>query len=256
MAYSQAEFAKELKGLGVNVSRETMARLEVYGGLLVKWQAKINLVGPATLPDLWRRHFLDSAQLVPLLAGTESGIQPPPQPSPKLGGGGSEGGGAGPNPLHPQGGGLGRGQPRLGDGVLVDLGSGAGFPGLVLAMLTDWQVHLIDSDQRKCAFLRQVALETGILDRVTIHAQRFEAVKPFPAGIVTARACAPLSDLLSYAAPFIGDSGRCLFLKGKGVEEELTAAEPHWKMAVERRPSLSDPAASILILDQLQRRKR
>ncbi len=212
MAYSQAEFAKELKGLGVNVSRETMARLEAYAALLVKWQAKINLVGPATLPDLWRRHFLDSAQLLRLL----------PKES----------------------------------GRLVDLGSGAGFPGLVLAMLTDWQVHLIDSDQRKCAFLRQVALETGILDRVTIHAQRFEAVKPFPAGIVTARACAPLSDLLSYAAPFIGDSGRCLFLKGKGVEEELTAAEPHWKMAVERRPSLSDPAASILILDQLQRRKR
>ncbi len=211
MAYSQAEFAKELKGLGVNVSRETMARLETYAALLVKWQAKINLVGPATLPDLWRRHFLDSAQLLPLL----------PKES----------------------------------GQLVDLGSGAGFPGLVLAMLTDWQVHLIDSDQRKCAFLRQVALETGILDRVSIHAQRFEAVTPFPAGIVTARACAPLSDLLSYAAPFIGDSGRCLFLKGKGVEEELTAAEPHWKMAVERRPSLSDPAASILILDQLQRRK-
>jgi 16S rRNA (guanine527-N7)-methyltransferase len=137
----------------------------------------------------------------------------------------------------------------------VDLGSGAGFPGLVLAMLTDWQVHLIDSDQRKCAFLRQVALETGILDRVTIHAQRFEAVTPFPAEIVTARACAPLDDLLGYAAPFIGQSGRCVFLKGKGVEEELTAAETHWTMRLERRPSLSEPAASILVIDNLQRRK-
>jgi 16S rRNA (guanine527-N7)-methyltransferase len=142
-----------------------------------------------------------------------------------------------------------------GSGTLVDLGSGAGFPGLVLAILTDWAVHLIDSDQRKCAFLRQVALEAKILDRVTIHAQRFEALKPFPADIVTARACAPLDDLLGYAAPFIGESGRCLFLKGKGVEEELTAAERHWKMRVERRPSLSEPAASILAIDQLQRRK-
>ena len=254
MAYSQAEFTKELKGLGVNVSRETMARLEAYAALLVKWQAKINLVGPATLPDLWRRHFLDSAQLAPLLAPRERGIQPPPQPSPKLGGGGGEVVGAG-NSLHPQGGGLGRGQPRLGGGVLVDLGSGAGFPGLVLAILTNWTVHLIDSDQRKCAFLRQVALETGILDRVTIHPQRFEAVKPFPADIVTARACAPLDNLLGYAAPFIGESGRCLFLKGKGVEEELTAAETRWTMRLERRPSLSEPAASILIIDQLQRRK-
>lgn len=247
----QAEFVKELKGLGVNVSRETMARLETYASLLVKWQAKINLVGPATLPDLWRRHFLDSAQLAPLLSPLhpeggglgrgparslhgegESGIQPPPQPSPKLGGGGLE------------------------SGVLVDLGSGAGFPGLVLAMLTDWQVHLIDSDQRKCAFLRQVALETGILDRVTIHPQRFEAVKPFPAEIVTARACAALDDLLGYAAAFIGESGRCLFLKGKGVEEELTTAQAHWTMRVERRASLSEPAATILVIDQLQRRKR
>ena len=142
-----------------------------------------------------------------------------------------------------------------GGGVLVDLGSGAGFPGLVLAILTDWRVHLIDSDQRKCAFLRQVALETGTLDRVTIHAQRFEAVAPFPADVVTARACAALDDLLGYAAPFIGESGRCLFLKGKGVEEELTAAQAHWTMRLERRPSLSEPAATILVIDHLKRRK-
>ena len=227
MGFGQAEFVKELKDLGVNVSRETMARLEAYAALLVKWQAKINLVGPATLPDLWRRHFLDSAQLVPLL-----------------------------DPFHADGGDPGTGQPSLGKGVLADLGSGAGFPGLVLAILTDWQVHLIDSDQRKCAFLHQVALEAEILDRVTIHAHRFEAVTPFPAEIVTARACAPLADLLGYAAPFIGESGRCLFLKGKGVEEELTAAQAHWTMRLERRASLSEPTATILSIDQLQRRKR
>lgn len=143
-----------------------------------------------------------------------------------------------------------------GSGKLVDLGSGAGFPGLVLAILTDWRVHLIDSDQRKCAFLRQVALEAGILDRVTIHAQRFEAVAPFPADVVTARACAPLDDLLGYAAPFLGESGRCVFLKGKGVEEELTGAQAHWTMRLERRESLSDPAGTVLVIDQLQRRKR
>src|SRR6185503_10744684 len=103
MAYSQAEFAKELKGLGVNVSRETMTRLEVFAALLVKWQAKINLVGPATLPDLWRRHFLDSAQLIISLpraggglgrgrslssAQSTEGTTPTPT-LPQLGGGGS-----------------------------------------------------------------------------------------------------------------------------------------------------------------------
>ena len=254
MADPQAEFVKELNKLGVDVSRETLSRLEAYAALLVKWQAKINLVGPATLPDLWRRHFLDSAQLLPFLgenslprAGGGSGRgrlgvssdngasgQPPPQPSPKLGGGGNSSGGS----------------------VLVDLGSGAGFPGLVLAIMTDWRVHLIDSDQRKCAFLRQVALETGVNDRVAIHAQRFEAVAAYKADVVTARACAPLDPLLGYALPFLGENGRCLLLKGERVEEELTEAESHWTMRVERRPSVTDRAGAILMIDHIQRRKR
>src|SRR5262245_47971062 len=134
MAYGRSEFASELKALDINVPRGTLDRLEIYAGLLNKWQAKINLVGPATLPDLWRSHFLDSAQLLPMLsnslpraggglgrgrglgsAGEQgAGGQPPPQPSPKLGGGGS---------------------PSGESGVLADLGSGAGFPGLVLAIL-------------------------------------------------------------------------------------------------------------------------
>ena len=275
MADRQAEFVKQLNGLGVNVSRETMARLETYAALLEKWQAKINLVGPATLPDLWRRHFLDSAQLAPLLGG----LLPPLRG--KVGKGGDAGSDVSSEiedagralrraPPHPASAKLaslakpaqpsparGEGEFAMeGSGTLVDLGSGAGFPGLVLAILTDWRVHLIDSDQRKCAFLRQVALEAGILDRVTIHAQRFEAVAPFPADVVTARACAPLDDLLGYAAPFLGESGRCVFLKGKGVEEELTGAQAHWTMRLERRESLSDPAGTVLVIDQLQRRKR
>lgn len=212
MAFGQPEFVKELNRLGIDVSRETLARLETYASLLVKWQAKINLVGPATLPDLWRRHFLDSAQLLPLL---------PPAP-----------------------------------GVLVDLGSGAGFPGLVLAIMSEWRVHLVDSDQRKCAFLRQVALDTGVNTRVAIHAQRFEAVAGYKAEIVTARACAPLAALLGYALPFLGENGRCLFLKGAQAEEELTAAEADWNMQVERRPSLTDPAGTIFVIEQLKRRKR
>jgi 16S rRNA (guanine527-N7)-methyltransferase len=212
MAFGQPEFVSELKALGINVSRETLQRLEIYAALLVKWQAKINLVGPATLPDLWHRHFLDSAQLLPLLPPTS--------------------------------------------GVLVDLGSGAGFPGLVLAATTDCRVHLLDSDQRKCAFLRQVALDCGIVDRVTIHTKRIEQVTRIAADVVTARACAPLGELLELAEPFIGEKGTGLFLKGAQAEEELTQAQRHWTMRLDRRESISDPAGVILIVRHLQRKSQ
>ena len=208
MAPGRSEFLNSLSRLGINVSRETLRRLEIYAALLTKWQGKINLVGPATLPDLWTRHFLDSAQIIPLLPG----------------------------------------EP----GVLVDLGSGAGFPGLVLAIMTDWQVHLIDSDQRKCAFLRQVALDCDL--RVRIHAKRIEQVTGLAADVVTARACAPLDTLLDLAAPFVGASGTCLFLKGAQAEEELTAAERRWMMRVARRASVTDPAGSLLVIADLKRK--
>jgi len=212
MPLGRSEFASELKALGINVSRETLQRLETYAGLLVKWQAKINLVGPATLPDLWRRHFLDSAQLLPLLPAAA--------------------------------------------GTLVDLGSGAGFPGLVLAVMTEWRVHLLDSDQRKCAFLRQVALDCGVVDRVTIHPKRIEQVTGIAADVVTARACAPLGELLDLAEPFIGEKGTGVFLKGAQAEEELTQAQRRWTMRLDRRDSISDPAGKLLIVSQLKRKSQ
>jgi 16S rRNA (guanine527-N7)-methyltransferase len=244
MAFGRSEFASELKALGINVSRETLQRLEIYAGLLVKWQAKVNLVGPATLPDLWRRHFLDSAQLLPLfspLPQTGGGLgrgKPPHSPQvPSL---------ASPTPTT---------RPQVGGGdILVDLGSGAGFPGLVLAIMTDWRVHLLDSDQRKCAFLRQVALDCGVLDRVAIHPKRIEQVTGIAADAVTARACAPLGELLALAEPFIGEKGTGLFLKGAQVEEELTQAQRHWTMRLDRRESISDPAGKILIVSHLIRK--
>ncbi|WP_119302510.1 16S rRNA (guanine(527)-N(7))-methyltransferase RsmG [Dongia deserti] len=224
MAYGPSEFAKDLNALDINVPRGTLDRLETYAALLTKWQAKINLVGPATLPDLWRRHFLDSAQLVLLLNCL-----------PQARGGKSSVWGA---------------------GTLVDLGSGAGFPGLVLAIMTNWRVHLIDSDQRKCAFLRQAALDCGMLDRVTIHANRIEQVTGIAADVVTARACAPLDELLGLAAPVVGEGGSCVFLKGAQAEEELTQAERHWTMRVEKRGSVSDPAGTILVITELRRKSQ
>ena len=138
----------------------------------------------------------------------------------------------------------------------MDLGSGAGFPGLVLAIMTGWRVHLLDSDQRKCAFLRQVALDCGVLDRVTIQARRIEQVTGIAADVVTARACAPLAELLDLAEPFIGEKGTGLLLKGGQAEEELTQAQRHWTMRLDRRESISDPAGVILIVRNLNRKSQ
>ncbi len=194
------EFATTL-----GVSRETLERLTAYAELLVKWQARINLVGPDTLPELWRRHFLDSAQLFRLIPA---------------------------------------GAKRL-----VDLGSGAGFPGLVLAVMGAPDVHLVESDARKCAFLREAARITGTT--VTVVNRRIEQAPPLGADVVTARALAPLSRLLDWARPHLGEGAVCLFLKGRSCEDELTRASKDWNITLDRVPSLSDPSGIILYLKEV-----
>jgi 16S rRNA (guanine527-N7)-methyltransferase len=188
-----------------NVSRETLNRLQIYADLLTKWNARINLVGPTTLPDLWRRHLLDSAQLVPMLPD--------------------------------------------GTRTIVDLGSGAGLPGFVLAALTQDRgitVHLIEADSRKCVFLREAARLTGV--SVEVHPTRFEATPPMLADVVTARALAPLPALLSHAKRFLAPGGTCLFLKGSQSTTELREAGRAWTIRVTERPSASDPSGVILII--------
>ncbi|WP_207455709.1 16S rRNA (guanine(527)-N(7))-methyltransferase RsmG [Azospirillum sp. SYSU D00513] len=135
--------------------------------------------------------------------------------------------------------------------VLVDLGSGAGFPGLVLAILGVPEVHLIESDSRKAAFLREAAREAGV--KVTVHNKRIEAVPAFPADVVSARALAPLKDLLAWAHPFIGDRGHGLFPKGQTVEDELTDSTPHWRFTAERFDSRTDSTGTILRVRGLDR---
>ena len=192
------------------VSRETTARLEIYSSILIEWSTRINLVSQTTLDDLWRRHFLDLAQLLQIL-------------------------------------------PRNAQS-LVDLGSGAGFPGLVLAILGVPGVELVESDARKCAFLREAARITGT--PITIHNRRIEAVPPHAVDVVTARGCAPLDRLLPLAERFIGPHTTCLFLKGAQAAEELTAAGKAWTMAVTRHPSRTDPSGVILSLQQVAREPR
>jgi 16S rRNA (guanine527-N7)-methyltransferase len=136
---------------------------------------------------------------------------------------------------------------------LVDLGSGAGIPGLILAILGVPAVHLVESDQRKCAFLREAARQCGVTGAVTIHPRRIEAMPPLTADVVTARALAPLPVLLDNAARFTAPHTICLFLKGKQAEAELTEAHNHWTMTATTLPSVTDPGGVILRLEHLAR---
>jgi 16S rRNA (guanine527-N7)-methyltransferase len=194
----------------VPVSRETLARLESYAELLTQWSARINLVGPATLADVWRRHILDSAQLHRLIPSSARS--------------------------------------------LIDLGSGAGLPGLVLAILGVPGVELVEADSRKAAFLREAARVAGA--EVTIRPCRIQAVPPHPVDIATARACAPLDRLLDLAAPFLAPHTVCVFPKGERFNEELTLARKGWTMNVTVEQSLSDRRGVVLRLQQVAREPR
>lgn len=191
----------------INVSRETLERLALYLDFLKHWQKAINLVGPKTLADPWRRHLLDCAQLINHL------------------------------PRH--------------HGAIVDLGSGAGLPGLILGILGCSNVHLVESDQRKATFMKEVARKLEL--DVTIHVQRIEALQLTAPDVLTARALAPLPRLLDLAAPLLGPDTVCLFLKGRHGKDELTEAGKSWMMGAQFYPSLSDPSASVLKLWEIQR---
>jgi 16S rRNA (guanine527-N7)-methyltransferase len=137
---------------------------------------------------------------------------------------------------------------------LIDLGSGAGFPGLVMAVLGVPGVELVEADTRKAAFLREAARITEA--EVTIRPCRIQAVPPHPADVVTARACAPLDRLLDLAEPFLMPGTICLFPKGERFAEELTLARKGWTMSVSVEHSLSDRRGVILRLQQVVREPR
>ena len=200
----------------VSVSRETEARLDRFVELLMEWQAKTNLVAPSTLPHIWTRHVADSLQLLALA------------PSAK---------------------------------IWVDLGSGGGFPGVVLgcalAETPGAQVHLIERNTRKAAFLREalrVASAPGL-----VHAARIEDTVdsiPSPIDCVTARALAPLHQLLSFAEPLVRRGAKAFFLKGQDVEAELTEATKYWNIVPRLHPSLTGGQGCILELDRIERHHR
>ena len=193
-----------------NVSRETLDRLQAFADLLAERQKVQNLVSSNSLEDLWRRHMLDSGQLVDLLPG------------------GAE--------------------------VLVDIGSGAGFPGMVLAIVPGIPAVLVESNSRKAQFLRDVATQIGA--SVTVINARIEdaggeSVEK-PVDILIARALAPLSKLCEMADSLAART--CLFMKGARWQEELTEARKRWKIDVETIESRTSPDSRILRITRLKRR--
>jgi len=133
----------------------------------------------------------------------------------------------------------------------ADFGSGAGFPGLILSIATGIPFELIEADHRKASFLREAARATQA--PATIHARRIEAVQIAPVQLVTARALAPLSALLSFASPLLQAGGICLFPKGGTVQREIQEASRAWTMRIEQHISRTDPSGVILRISEVMR---
>jgi 16S rRNA (guanine(527)-N(7))-methyltransferase RsmG len=139
------------------------------------------------------------------------------------------------------------------EGAIADLGSGGGLPGIVTAAaMPDRDVHLVESDRRKCAFLIEVAGRLK-LSRVAVHAQRIEQASLPPVAALTARALAPLDALLGFAERFLAPGGVAILPKGRTAEQELTNAAAHWHFRTERFESRTDPEATILRLSEIRR---
>jgi 16S rRNA (guanine527-N7)-methyltransferase len=198
----------------VPVSRETEERLDRFVALLEEWQAKMNLVAPSTLPNLWTRHIADSLQLLPLAPSART---------------------------------------------WMDLGSGGGFPGVVLACalaeMPGATIHLVERNTKKAAFLREALRVTAAPGFV--HLSNIEVIVDRFAGridCVTARALAPLHQLIGFAEPLVTKGAKALFLKGQDVEVELTEATKYWNIESRLHASRTGGHGWIVELDHVERR--
>ena len=141
------------------------------------------------------------------------------------------------------------------DGNIIDFGSGAGFPGLILAMMGNKKIHLVESDQKKCTFLREVSMlsETN----VTVHHNRIEDLEYFDVELITARALAPLNKLIDYAEAFTKNSStnqklpKLLFLKGKSYKKEISELGKRISFSIEEFESITDKFGKILYINKI-----
>tara|TARA_B110000977_G_scaffold80851_1_gene108176 strand:+ start:135 stop:746 length:612 start_codon:yes stop_codon:yes gene_type:complete len=194
-----------------NVSRETIERLREFEQLALKWTKKINLVSAGDASQIWERHIVDSVQIYDLA-------------------------------------------PSEGD--WLDIGSGGGFPGIVAAIIAkermpDRSFTLVDSDQRKCAFLRTANRELGL--NVKVLAERVEKMLPAGAQVLSARALDDLNSLLDHADRHLSKAGVSLFPKGSQWEREDEEARKHWSYNLEVIKSETNPEATILKIKELKR---
>lgn len=188
----------------LDVSRETFAKLGVFDDLLNKWNPRINLVSRKSLPDVWTRHISDSLQVYKCIEA---------------------------------------------QGHWVDLGSGGGFPGVIVAIVAsvenpDLRVTLVESDQRKSAFLRAVLRETGSVG--TVITDRIENVDPLEADVLSARALADLAKLLDFSQRHLKPAGIALFPKGITWKKEIEHAKQEWNFDFEAVKSVTEPSAVVL----------
>ena len=200
-----------IEEIGVSVSRETFQHLETFGELTAKWTAKINLIAKSTVPDIWNRHIIDSAQVFQYAD----------------------------NPKH-----------------WVDIGSGGGFPGIVTAIIAkelspDTKFTLIESDARKCTFLRTAIRELGL--NAYVVPQRIEKAAPQGADIVSARALASIEDLLPMIEMHLHPEGQALLMKGRTYAEELNAVRGNWDFDLDEYTSITEPDSRILSLKRIAR---
>ena len=197
----------------IGVAEPTVAALTAYVLTLEKWRQRINLIGPASLEDVWRRHVLDAAQIWPQIDQTDARI--------------------------------------------LDLGSGAGLPGLVLSILGAEDVTLVDSDQRKAVFLREAARAAGV--KPLVIADRFDAALADRAGqygIVTARAVASVEKLAPIIVKALRPGGYALLHKGAQAEKELTEAEKSWTLQYALTPSITGGGGQIVKIWDIARHDR
>ena len=197
--------------LKTDVSRETFERLEAYVALIEKWNPKINLVSKSSLPEIWDRHIWDSAQIFDI---------------------------------------------SVEGSVWADFGSGGGLPGIVLAIFAkerrpDMQFHLVESDQRKCAFLRNAVREIGL--NVKVHAERIEVLDPIGASVISARALTDLNGLLEFVERHSAKNGVAILPKGETWEKEILQAQEKWSFEYEEITSKTNNNAAILKIKEFAR---
>ena len=197
---------------GIDVSRETIVRLEALGALISKWTQSINLIAKGSVSDIWDRHIEDSAQLFAYA-------------------------------------------PKDWE-TWTDIGSGGGLPALVIAVIDPDRrpLTLIESDQRKCLFLNTARRELDL--NITVITGRIEAQHIELADIISARALAPLTDLLGFSERLLKPDGTALFPKGEKYQEELDRAAIDWHFDVNTHPSTTHVDAKVLEISRIQHRER